>query len=168
MFITAYKGLVGYNPNEFVANPFDALSKCGSFGMGLYFGDYNCAVSYAESDAGVLFEAQIATDKLLVVHSFDDLIDKYDIDTYAIPLISKLLDLSEEGAAAYFAEHSVEDFYLGEDMLVAARAKGYDAIQVLYNGRPDVFEIIALVPESVLKVRLIAQGCTAIAQRLSH
>lgn len=153
MAITAYKGFSDYKSTLFLTDPFHAVSEYGSFGKGLYFGDYNCAKSYADSPAGAVFEAQVSADKLLVVHTNYDLAEKYDIDTYAIPLIMALFELPEAEAADYFIRHNVEGFYLGDDIYLAARAKGYEAIHVIYNENPDTFELIALTPNCVTNVR---------------
>jgi hypothetical protein len=49
MTITCFKGFHTAGEKTFDQYPIDGWSKTGSFGPGLYFGDFNCAQVYAEN-----------------------------------------------------------------------------------------------------------------------
>jgi hypothetical protein len=162
--IKAYKGFsdnqhpnVGDNAlSSFEQNPFMATSIFGSFGAGLYLGDKDCAKSYAESDSGAIYEITVSPTNLLVVHTSDNLIEQFDIDTYSLPLIAIIMDCSLEDAVGYYQEHCINDFYLGAHITTQAVNKGYDAIQVIYNENPNVFELIVLKPSAIQAVSRVS------------
>lgn len=162
--IKAYKGFsdnqhpsVGDNAlSSFEQNPFMATSIFGSFGAGLYLGDKDCAKSYADSDAGVIYQVTVSPTNLLVVHTSDALIEQCDIDTYSLPLIATIMECELEDAACYFLKHCIDDFYLGAHITTQAINKGYDAIQVIYNENPNVFELIVLKPSAIQAVSRVS------------
>ena len=162
--ITAYKGFacdrnaIYYDKlaDSFAQNTFSATSVIGSFGSGLYLGDKECAKAYASDNDGLVFEVTVSPSNLLVIHTSDDLIEQFETDTYALPLISFVMDCSMQEALSYFKSYCVDDFYLGAHITSKIIEKGYDAVQVIYNGQPHVFEIIVLNPQVVLSVNRIS------------
>lgn len=162
--IKAYKGFsnnqhpnVGDNAlSSFEQNPFMATSIFGSFGAGLYLGDKDCAKSYADSDTGVIYQVTVSPTNLLVVHTSDALIEQFDIDTYSLPLIATIMECELEEAACYFLKHCINDFHLGAHITTQAINKGYDAIQVIYNENPNVFELIVLKPSAIQAVSRVS------------
>lgn len=158
MVITAYKGFAEQQPGkQFDVDPLAGYSTIGSFGSGIYFGNLECAKEFAatNSNGGQLFESVINPVNPLSIDTSDNLIDEFDIDTYALPLIAHLYQTSLTQAAKLFTRLAVNDYLLGNDINQLAKSLGHDAILITYNGNAKVFELVVLCPSIIAHTKLI-------------
>lgn len=129
--ITAYHGTA----QTFSGNPIASLR--GTFGAGVYWGDFNCAKEYAHH---ALFQTQIPTASLLRCTADFDIAERFDIDTPALPLLMQLFSDTEEQAAARFLTLCDDSGHLGEEIGLAVKALGFDGILAEYQ--TGVFEVV--------------------------
>jgi hypothetical protein len=157
MTITCFKGFHTAGEKTFDQYPIDGWSKTGSFGPGLYFGDFNCAQVYAENyyPNEAIYQAVVNPKNTLELHVSDDLLDEFDLDTYALPLISSAFDVDLDEAAMLFSSLATNDNHLGDVILNQLVSKGFDSIHVIYNGNFDVFEFVVLDPKLKIEITML-------------
>jgi hypothetical protein len=129
--ITAYHGTA----QTISGTPIASLS--GTFGAGVYWGNFNCAKEYAHH---ALFQVEIPLSSLLRCAADYDVAERFDLDTPALPLLMQLFSDTEDQAAARFSRLTTDGFHLGEEIGVEVKALGFDGLLAEYE--PGVFEVV--------------------------
>jgi hypothetical protein len=114
-------------------------SGFGSFGSGIYFGDYRCALTYAGDAPENVTSVRLDAKKAYIYDASDELSDEYDFDSYALELV---FELFERNNALRIIEAAKRDDngYFGDEIKSALLKLGYDCLVVLYE--KDVFEVV--------------------------
>lgn len=125
-------------------------SKFGSFGSGLYAGDWNVAEDY--SDDGFMLTLSIPIDRPLVVSADYDMGEMFDLESGAVPLVMALLRSDAATAADFIRRamlaHGLPDPLLGAETQKMAEDQGHDGLILIYE--PGVFEVVSYRPTQVI------------------